>query len=253
MTTVAQHGEPALKRAAITDLTLFYPHVGRPDKAFEFFDRLDHDRVVELMHRIGEHYIDLGKYSEAISILGEAALRDPDPMRACEYHVLRLQAALPKRLGAETITIADDLAKARGSADCQKNADALAGEIVGQLHAEYGKTLNPDSIVVVAKLYASAMPLATTAPRRDALARNRAIATWQVAASAKDPGAALWVAAAEALQAPNLGADAADAALDAWDNAIRAPRRDAALTAKIRAGLSRSTAPRAAALLKTLR
>ncbi len=58
----------ALREEALKDLVRAYANVGVPEKALEFFERIDEDRINDMLERLGTAYFDDGRYRESIVI-----------------------------------------------------------------------------------------------------------------------------------------------------------------------------------------
>ena len=138
-----------------------------------------------------------------------------------------------------------------GVVDCAIEADEIIGDLAMVWHVELGGKHGGDPREAIA-MWERAVVAATTPGRRTAAVHDRAILLW---AQAQRGGTAEWIDAAEAMQSPDAGT-VADAAIDAWDNAIRAARGarlDPALAARARAGLGKINSDRARILLASVR
>ena len=57
-----------LRDEALKDLVRAYAHVGVPEKALTFFERIDEGRINDMLERLGTAYFDDGRYRESIVI-----------------------------------------------------------------------------------------------------------------------------------------------------------------------------------------
>ncbi len=57
-----------LREEALKDLVRAYAHVGVPEKALAFFERIDEGRINDMLERLGTAYFDDGRYRESIVI-----------------------------------------------------------------------------------------------------------------------------------------------------------------------------------------
>lgn len=251
--TVATTAQDPLRRAAASDAMRVYAEVGAADKAFAFAERLDKTRSLELVRRLGEHYLDQGKARDARTIFAELAKREPRAPQACLDQVSVLRASLQLGSRPDTITAAEDAGRRvkTGGAECAKEADALVGELAEVWHREH-RNAHGDARALV-RMWTIAAQIATTPERKAASSRNCAIAVWQRAWQGASANG--WIEAAEVLSA-SKDTELASSEIDAWDNALRVARAGTPLApdqlARVRAGLGRIGTPRAKSLLATI-
>ncbi len=57
-----------LREQALKDLVGTYAKVGAPSKALEFFEKIDQDRIDDMLEQLGKAYFDNGRYKDSIVI-----------------------------------------------------------------------------------------------------------------------------------------------------------------------------------------
>jgi len=222
-----------LHDAAKHDFVYAYAAVGKMDKAFEAFGRLDKDAAVELVVALAEHQRDTGNVAKAATAFHDLAERAPDDGRAClwQYEAAHLMLSVPTATTVERIAAIEQLvaahvkertaATAAGKTEdfvCRDNAMAMSGELAVAYHNEWSKTFNIETLGYAERLYTVYVNMVPGAvPQRAALAE----ALWShavVEPNAKQRSAA-WERAATAFMA--VGTDDANRAAGlAWLNAV---------------------------------
>jgi tetratricopeptide (TPR) repeat protein len=245
---------PSLHSAALLDLTVVFVEVGVPATAIEYFERVEATRGLYWARTIAQSYADRGKPTQARIVYRELRTHETDPAHVCKASMGALRASLELGKRGE---IAVDLAafvplarKADGT--CKLIADELLGQVAIAWHREMLDRLGDAREVI--EVWRSALAMSTEPPRREAMLRNLAYAMWSHAAARRGDRPADWIAAAEALE----NAAERDAAVDAYDNALRVardPGRSLApvVLAQIKGGLTRLGTPRAKTMLGSLR
>jgi TolA-binding protein len=163
----ANHAQDALGHAAKLDFVRAYAEIGRADKAYPAFQRVDRDLALEMLEALGQLYVEQGKLDRAAQIHYELIRTTPGSGRACEwqYHVARglLSAAGATNIDKvgrieDLVGLYRSLASARtlpGPAlqECRANAMAMSGEMARAYHNEALKTKTPETFGYAVRLY----------------------------------------------------------------------------------------------------
>ena len=238
-----------LQELALVEAARSYVLHGAADKAGPETDRHDVGRTAGLLRSVGAEYLARGMYREAEMVYADLeAKHGPSAEHACIDRANALRAAARLGVDVKLKMAALEHALPAGGAGCAAEAELALFETAHAIHASSIGKANP--LLGVLGLWDRAVA-ATPADRRAALQRNRTIALWHIAEASGD--AVRWADAAEAMHAS--GADLAEAALDAWENAMRAGggTMPPALVSRIRTGLDRIPADRARILRGGLR
>lgn len=225
-------GDLALRRAAGNDLVFAYAQIGRADRALALFTRLDRDRGAELLARLAQQYLDLGRVDDAITAFHEVIAHAPDAARRCAASLGALRASLVIGPRAATLREATAVTHAIAGEPCRAEADGVLAELAWAWHTELPKSeADPRE---VAQAWALADAVATDA-RRAIIRRNLAGLRWELA---RHGDARAWIDAAHAARDVTVvapaDADMAQAMVDALDNAIRVARHRGALDPALR-------------------
>ncbi len=229
-----------LYEAAKRELVHAYAAIGKVEKSFDAFSRLDKEGAAELVLVLADHARERGEIDTAIGAYGQLIARAPKDRRLCTWQY-RLAHGL---LSASTATAADKLGaieelvnvyarhRAALAADadasindaipgidteCRENAAAMSGELALAYHSEWSKTRNATTLDAALRLYAKHTATFPSEPLRKAFAE----AAWSRAALELDPKQRVtrWQLAASAFARLTSIEDLRAASL-AWLNAM---------------------------------
>jgi hypothetical protein len=242
-------GDRAIQELAVVEAARAYVAFGAADQAARTTDLHDVGRRFGLLRAVGAQYLERGKYKEAHLVYTELLAMPVSAELLCLDRADALRVAGRLAVDVKAALAALDQSVPAGGAGCAAEAELALFDAAYGVHTSAAASQRADAMTAAIALWdrtaASALP-----ERRAAIARNRTIALWHLADASGD--AARWADAAEALHAS--GADLAEAALDAWENAMRAgTAMPPALVARIRAGLDRIPVDRARVLRAGLR
>ncbi|HUS29742.1 MAG TPA: tetratricopeptide repeat protein [Kofleriaceae bacterium] len=154
-----------LNRAAKKDFVRAYAEIGKADKAFDAFKRVDTKAAFGMLETLADFYLGQGKSDRAIYVLRELMKLQPTSPRVCtwQYEVAHATLALSGATNADKVKEIVDLDRVylavagklpKGDADeCRDNASAMAGELARAYHSEWTKTKSVDSFSASEKLY----------------------------------------------------------------------------------------------------
>ncbi len=242
----------ALNKASKKDFVRAYAQVGRADRALQSFKRVDPSYSFVMLKILGGIYLERGEGEKAIftyrQLIGMKA-KDPD---VCEWQGNVLNAMLSvgnqKQKTEEIVNLvrvysAHKKAKIlKGSklAECRDNAQGTSGEMAKVWHNESIKTLNPESLGNVEKLYKLYIQSFPKAKDIGQMQYYYADLLWQRAEYEKNPRKATdrWERAAiaftDVVQGGTLKGkllkEAAYAAVLGWKNALAVDPRTKAPT-----------------------
>jgi len=216
-----------LGREAQAALVHTYVAIGKPDKAFAVFQRINGKLAMESLESLADVYLANGTYDKATIVYREIATREPKTGRGCRarYQIAHAVVSIATTPAADKVAEIEALARTAKTIDaadadapeCNANAAAMAGEMARAFHADAAKTRDPRAIELAERLYRAALdvsPDAQTEQLRAELLWFRADVEPDAAARGK-----LWESAAEAF-ASIANKDAARAAVLAWRNAL---------------------------------
>jgi TolA-binding protein len=154
-----------LNRASKKDFVRAYAEVGRPQKAYQAFERVDRGYAFNMLKILATIYLDQGKAEKTIYTHRELIQRAPKDQQVCEWEYNIVQAMITagdNKQKSDEIELLDKLyVKYRdhkilkGSAlqECHDNAEGITYEMAGLWHQEVMKTLNFDTLAYVERLY----------------------------------------------------------------------------------------------------
>jgi tetratricopeptide (TPR) repeat protein len=252
--TKMDKNQEMLNHAAKKDFVRAYAEVGKPDKAFEAFRRVDSGYAFEMLQILADLYLDQGKSDKAIYTYRDLMTRAPTHKNVClwQYNVAHASLAMPGWTNADKVAEIERLVKLWGALraanvlpaaeakDCHDNAAAMSGELARAYHAESAKSDGEDIVVYADKLYSVYL---ATFPDAEDFAQTQyydAELQWSRADREKSRRLATerWEKAAVAFTDvvktgkvdPKLMKESALAAVLAWKNALDLdPRPDADL------------------------
>jgi tetratricopeptide (TPR) repeat protein len=197
MLTKSNAAQTALNHAAKLDFVRAYAEIGRADKAYPAFQRVDAAAALEMLKTLGQIYVDQGKSDRAAYVHSELMKLAPVDARVCDwqYRTARGMLSVPGASNTDKVKAVQDLVKLHGALaakgnlpvrelqDCRANAIAMSTELARAYHSEATKTRNPDTLTHAVALYQAYVDgFPAEADRADYL-HLRAEAMWSHAAT----------------------------------------------------------------------
>ncbi len=241
-----------INKAAKKDFVRAYADVGRAEKAYQSFQRVDKGYAFNMLKILGSIYLDRGDaekaiytYRELIDVKG----KDPD---VCEWQgnvlTAMLSAGDQKQKSDEIVTLVKiylahsqaGILKGGKLEECRDNAQGTTAEMAKVWHNEAIKTLNPEALGAVEQLYELYVQSFPDAKDIGEMQYYFAELLWQRAEYEKNPRLATerWEKAAVAFTAVvesgkvdgKLLKESAYAAVLGWKNALAVDPRTQAPT-----------------------
>ena len=157
--------QETLNKAAKKDFVRAYAEIGKAQKAFKAFERVDKSYAFEMLQILGDIYLDDGKAKKSIYTFREMIGIKPKHKLACEWQYNVVHAMLSVGTKSEQVKEIENLVNLfmhyrdkkilpEGNlSECYDNAEAVSNEMAKTWHNESMKTLNPETLVYVEKLY----------------------------------------------------------------------------------------------------
>ena len=238
-----------LNRAAKKDFVRAYSEIGKADKAYDAFKRVDNKYAFTMMTLLADHYMEQGKSDKGIFTFRELMKIAPTDKNVClwQYNVAHLTLSLVGASNRDKVHEIENLNKLYGALrakktlpaaeaqECHDNAAAMSGELARAYHSESAKTKNPETLAYAEKLYKVYLDTFPNAPDYAQTKYFYAELLWSRAESEKNVRIAteLWENAAlaftdlvkEGKLDPKLTKEAAYAAVLGWKNALNVDPR----------------------------
>ena len=238
-----------LNRAAKKDFVRAYSEIGKADKAYDAFKRVDQKYAFDMLKILADLYMEQGKSDKGIYTFRELMKLAPTDKSVClwQYNVAHLTLSLVGAGNADKVAEIENLNKLYGALrakktlpqaeaqECHDNAAAMSGELARAYHSESAKTKNPETLAYAEKLYKVYLQ---TFPDAEDYAQTQYFYSellWSRAESEKNPRVAteMWENAAMAFTDcvkagkldPKLTKEAAYAAVLGWKNALNVDPR----------------------------
>jgi tetratricopeptide (TPR) repeat protein len=159
--------QEVLYRASKHDFVRAYAEIGKADKAYPAFQRLDDKGAFDMLQILADLYLEQGKSDKAIYTYQDLMKRAPTNKNVClwQYNVAHAELSMPGAGNAEKVKEIENLVKLWGALkkgktlpqaeaqDCHDNAAAMSGELARAYHSESAKTKNPETLSYAEKLY----------------------------------------------------------------------------------------------------
>jgi tetratricopeptide (TPR) repeat protein len=156
-----------LNRAAKKDFVRAYAEIGKADKAYAAFQRVDQKYSFEMLQILADLYLDQGKSEKAIYVYQELMKTAPKNKNVClwQYNVAHAMMSMPGAANSDKIKQIQQLVRLWGalkgkkilpqseSQECHDNAAAMSGELARAYHSESAKTKNPETLKYAEDLY----------------------------------------------------------------------------------------------------
>jgi outer membrane protein assembly factor BamD (BamD/ComL family) len=159
--------QEVLNRASKKDFVRAYAEIGKADKAFDAFKRVDANYAFEMEMLLADFYMEQGKSDKGIYIFRDLMKRAPTNKNVClwQYNVAHLMLSMPGAGNADKVAEIENLNHLWGALkakqvlpaaekqECHDNAAAMSGELARAYHSESAKTKNPETLAYAEKLY----------------------------------------------------------------------------------------------------
>lgn len=156
-----------LNRAAKKDFVRAYAEVGKADKAYLTFQRVDQKYAFDMLEILADLYLSQGKSDKAIYVYQDLMRRAPTHKNVClwQYNVAHAELSMVGAQNADKVKEIENLVKLWGglksrktlpppeAQECHDNAAAMSGELARAYHSESAKTKNPETLAYADKLY----------------------------------------------------------------------------------------------------
>ena len=156
-----------LNRASKKDFVRAYAEIGKADKAYPAFQRVDQKYAFEMLQILADLYLNQGKSDKAIYVYQELMKTAPTDKNVClwQYNIAHAELSMPGAANADKVKEIENLVKLWGALkgkkvlpqseaqECHDNAAAMSGELARAYHSESAKTKNPETLAYADKLY----------------------------------------------------------------------------------------------------
>jgi tetratricopeptide (TPR) repeat protein len=159
--------QEVLNRASKKDFVRAYAEVGKADKAYDAFKRVDNNYAFDMLQILADLYMEQGKSDKAIFTFRDLMKRAPTNKNVClwQYNVAHAMLSMPGANNADKVAEIENLNHLWGALkgkqvlpasekqECHDNAAAMSGELARAYHSESAKTKNPETLAYAEKLY----------------------------------------------------------------------------------------------------
>ncbi len=238
-----------LNRASKKDFVRAYAEIGKADKAYPAFQRVDSKYAFDMLQILADLYLNQGKSDKAIYVYQELMKTAPTDKNVClwQYNVAHAMLSMPGAANGDKVKEIENLVKLWGALktkkvlpqseaqECHDNAAAMSGELARAYHSESAKTKNPETLGYAEKLYRVYLEVFPDAEDYSQTQYFYAELLWSRAESEKNARmqTELWENAAVAFTDvvktgkvdPKLMKEAAYASVLGWKNALNVDPR----------------------------
>jgi tetratricopeptide (TPR) repeat protein len=238
-----------LNRAAKKDFVRAYAEIGKADKAYAAFQRVDNKYAFDMLEILADLYLSQGKSDKAIYVYQELMKQAPTNKNVClwQYNIAHATLSMFGAQNADKVKQIENLVKLWGALkgkktlpaseaqECHDNAAAMSGELARAYHSESAKTKNPETLAYAEKLYKVYLQVFPDAEDFAQTQYFYAELIWSRAESEKNPrlSTEMWENAALAFTdvvklgkvEPRLMKESAYAAVLGWKNALNVDPR----------------------------
>ncbi|HET9624734.1 MAG TPA: tetratricopeptide repeat protein [Kofleriaceae bacterium] len=156
-----------LNRASKKDFVRAYAEIGKADKAYVTFQRVDNKYAFDMLEILADLYLAQGKSDKAIYVYQELMKQAPTNKNVClwQYNVAHAELSMPGAGNSDKVREIENLVRLWGalktkkvlpaseSQECHDNAAAMSGELARAYHSESAKTKNAETLAYADKLY----------------------------------------------------------------------------------------------------
>lgn len=241
--------QEVLNRAAKKDFVRAYAEVGKADKAYVTFQRVDQRFAFDMLEVLADLYLSEGKSDKAIYVYQELMRMAPTNKNVClwQYNIAHAELSMPGAQNSDKVKEIENLVRlwnglkgkktlpASEAQECHDNAAAMSGELARAYHSESAKTKNPETLAYADKLYKVYLQVFPDAEDFADTQYYYAELLWSRADAERNPRmqTELWENAALAFTdvvkhgkvGPKLMKEAAYAAVLGWKNALNVDPR----------------------------
>jgi TolA-binding protein len=159
--------QEVLNRASKKDFVRAYAEIGKADKAFSAFQRVDQKYAFDMLEILADLYLAQGKSDKAIYAYQDLMKRAPTNKNVClwQYNVAHATLSMAGAQNADKVKEIENLVRLWGvlkgkktlpgseAQECHDNAAAMSGELARAYHSESAKTKNSETLAYADKLY----------------------------------------------------------------------------------------------------
>jgi tetratricopeptide (TPR) repeat protein len=159
--------QEVLNRASKKDFVRAYAEVGKADKAYVTFQRVDQRFAFDMLEILADLYLAQGKSDKAIYVYQDLMRRAPTNKNVClwQYNIAHAELSMVGAQNADKVKEIENLVRlwnglkgkktlpAAEAQECHDNAAAMSGELARAYHSESAKTKNPETLSYADKLY----------------------------------------------------------------------------------------------------
>jgi tetratricopeptide (TPR) repeat protein len=154
-----------LVKEAKKDAVRAYSHVGTPDKAWSFFQRIGGNYAMKMLEMLANLYYDQGKFTQSVQTYHKLIALNPKSPELCAWQYSIVKSTLSAGDKRSQVKEAQRLAsvyqetKGRGDmkktaiSECRNNASGVLRELATTWHREAQKTQNQDTYALAQYLY----------------------------------------------------------------------------------------------------
>ncbi|MGE0871215.1 MAG: tetratricopeptide repeat protein [Kofleriaceae bacterium] len=241
--------QQVLNRTAKKDFVRAYSEIGKADKAYAAFQRVDTKYAFSMLETLADLYLGQGKSDKAIYVFQELMKLAPTNKNVClwQYNIAHAMLSMKGAANADKVKEIENLVRLWGalrgkktlpqseSQECHDNAAAMSGELARAYHSESAKTKNTETLAYAEKLYKVYLDVFTDAEDYAQTQYFYAELIWSRAESEPNPRlqTEMWenaaVAFTDVVKTGKLDAkltkEAAYAAVLGWKNALNVDPR----------------------------
>jgi tetratricopeptide (TPR) repeat protein len=159
--------QEVLNRASKKDFVRAYAEIGKADKAYPAFQRVDQKYAFDMLEILADLYLAQGKSDKAIYVYQELMKAQPQHKNVClwQYNVAHATLSMVGAQNSDKVKQIENLVRLWGALkgkkslpqseaqECHDNAAAMSGELARAYHSESAKTKNPETLAYAEKLY----------------------------------------------------------------------------------------------------
>jgi tetratricopeptide (TPR) repeat protein len=156
-----------LNRASKKDFVRAYAEIGKADKAYAAFQRVDNKYAFNMLSILADLYLEQGKSAKAIYVYQNLMKLAPRNKNVClwQYNIAHAMLSMPGAVNSDKVREIENLVRLYGglrskkvlpaaeAQECHDNAAAMSGELARAYHSESAKTKNPETLAYAEKLY----------------------------------------------------------------------------------------------------
>jgi tetratricopeptide (TPR) repeat protein len=161
----AKKSKIILVKEAKKDAVRAYSHVGTPDKAWNFFQRIGGEYAMKMLEMLASLYYDQGKFQPSIQTYRKLMSLNPKSKELCNWQYSIVKSTLAARDKREQVKESQRLAAVyqesknisgmskNALTECRSNASGVLRELATTWHREAQKTQNLDTYALAQYLY----------------------------------------------------------------------------------------------------